>query len=156
VNTDSGVNVVVFEVLIGRRLETLPGEGPTRAADGLRRAWEQLAAGFGVRPVDVRRVYSQWEPTPDDRAFLAAEFPPRVKVSYSFRRPPSRRDWGKGTPEFGRAVDEFERASDELERASSAAGVAEVGARRHRPRRPWWQYWDWPGEGGKPLTGERR
>jgi hypothetical protein len=147
VNTDSSVNVVVFEVLIGRRLEKLLGEGPTKAADGIRLVWGELAAGFGVRPGDVRRVYAQWEPTPADRAFLAATFPPAVKVSYSFRRPAAGRDWGEGTPEFAREVEEFERVY-------SATGVAEVGAQRRRPRRPWWQYWDWPGEANNPFTGE--
>jgi hypothetical protein len=141
VNTDSSVNVVVFEVLIGRRLEKLLGEGPTKAADGIRRVWGDVSAGFGVRPADVRRVYTQWEPTPDDRAFLADEFPPAVRVSFSFRRPPARRNWGEATPEFGRAVEEFERVY-------CAAAVEPVA------RRPWWQYWDWPGEANKPFTGE--
>jgi hypothetical protein len=142
-NTDSSVNVIVFEVLIGRRLEKLLGEGPTKAADGIRRVWGELAAEYGLCPSDVRRVYIQWEPTLDDRAFLAAEFPTAVKVSYSFRRPSARRDWGKGTPEFGRAVEEFERVY-------YATGVE----RRRRPRQPWWQYWDWPGEENNPFTGE--
>jgi hypothetical protein len=152
-NTDRSVNVVVIEVLIGRRLEKLLGEGATQAGDGIRRVWDQLAADYDLRPADVRRVYSQWEPTPADWAFLAAEFPPGVKVSYSFRRPSARRDWGQGTPEFGRAVDDFWRAWEERERVNSATGVAEAGTRPPRPRRPWWQYWDWPGEGGNPLTG---
>jgi hypothetical protein len=150
-NTDSGVNVVVFEVLIGRRLQRPFGECSTRAVDGLRKVWGELAAGFNLRPAGVRRVYSQWEPTPDDRAFLATEFPTKVKGSYSFRRPPARRDWGKGTPEFGRAVDEFWRVWEERERGSSADGVAEP---MPRLRRPWWQYWDWPGEGNNPFTGK--
>ncbi len=151
-NTDPSVNVVVIEVLIGRRLEKLLGEGPTRAADGIRRVWTQLAADYGVRPADVRRVYSQWEPTPQDRAFLAAAFPPGVTVSYSFRRPPARRDWGRGTPEAIRAVDDFWRAWAERERGNPATGVAGAGTRPRR-RQPWWQYWDWPGEGSNPLTG---
>jgi hypothetical protein len=94
-----------------------------------------LAAAFGVRPTDVRRVYSQWEPTSDDRAFLAAELPAVVKVSYSFHRPPARRDWGKPTPELGRVVGEFERLR-------FAGGDEQVGKRQGRSRRPWWQYWD--------------
>jgi hypothetical protein len=152
-NTDSGVNVVVFQLKIGRRLDTVFGECSTRAADGIREIWAELAATSGFRPADVRRVYAQWEPTPDDPAFLAAEFPAAVRVTYSFRRPPSRRHWGKGTPEFGRAVDDFWRAWEERERVLSATGVAATGTRPRRRRRPWWQYWDWPGEGSNPLTG---
>jgi hypothetical protein len=138
------VNVVVFEVLIGRRLEKLQGEGSTKAVDGIRQVWSELVAGFGVRPADVRRVYAQWEPTPDDRAFLAAEFPPAVKVSFSFRRPLARREWGDGTPEFVSAVEEFERAYH-------ATDIEQVERDR---RRPWWQYWDWPGEAVNPFKGE--
>jgi hypothetical protein len=151
-NTDSGVNVVVFEVKIGRRLEQVLAECSTRAADGFRKVWGELAAGFDLRPANVRRVYSQWEPTPDDRAFFASEFPLAVRVSHSFRRPSARRDWGRGTPEFARAVDEFERAWEERERVNSAAGVGEAVPRR-RLRRPWWQYWEWPGEGSNPVSG---
>jgi len=155
-NTDSGVNVVVFEVKTGRRLEKVLGECSTRAKDGFREVWGELVAAFGLRAAGVRRVYAQWEPTPADRAFLAAEFPRGVKVSYSFRRPASRRDWGGATPEFGRAVDDFWRAWEARERVNSATAVAEAGTRLRRRRRPWWQYWDWPGEGSNPLTGGPR
>ncbi|OWK45763.1 hypothetical protein [Fimbriiglobus ruber] len=147
-NTDSGVNVIVFEVLISRRLQPMLGECSTRVTDGLRKVWGELAAGFDLRPANVRRVYSQWEPTPEDRAFLASEFPPAVRVSYSFRRPPCRREWGRPTEEFVRAVDAFERALEEHERAAN--GGAKVGAQG----RPWWQYWHWPGEGNNPFIGK--
>jgi hypothetical protein len=132
-NTDSSENVVVFEVLIGRRLQKLLGEGSTTAVDCIRRVWDELTSAFGLRPEGVRRVYSQWEPTPEDRAFIAAEFPPSVKVTYSFRRPPVH-DWGQATPEFVRVVEEFERQR-------FSRGVERV-RQRGKSRRPWWQYWD--------------
>ncbi len=140
-NTDSADNVVVFEVLLSDRLEQLLGEGPTRATDGIRRVWDHLADAYGLRSVDVWWVYSQWEPTPEERAFFAAEFPPTVEVSFSFRRPPARRDWGNGTLEFTRAVDEFEQAYYATRNTEAGAGL-----------RPWWQYWEWPGEGKNPFT----
>ena len=137
-NTDSSVNVVVFEVLIDRRLEPLLCEGPTAAADGIQRAWNRLVAVCPrVDASNVRRVYAQWEPTPDDWGFLAAQFPKKLKVSYSFRRPVGRRDWGDSTEEFARGIDEFERQYN-------AIRVERVGSRRQR--RPWWRYWEWPGE----------
>jgi hypothetical protein len=129
------MNVVVFEVLIDRRLEKLLGEGPTKAADCIRAIWEELAATFGVRPADVRRAYSQWEPTPEDRAFFASEFPPPVELTYSFRRPPTRGDWGEATAEFERSVQEFEKLR-------FATGAKRACRRRGASRRPWWQYWD--------------
>lgn len=153
-NTDSSTNVVVFEVLIGGRLQQLLGECSTRAADGVREVWGVLATSFNLRPADVRRVYSQWEPTTEDRAFLATVLQAAVKVSYSFRRPLARRDWGKPTPKFARVVDKFERSCGDYELASSSAGVAEGGSRPQRSRRSWWQYWDWPGEATNPFTGE--
>jgi hypothetical protein len=151
-NTDRSVNVVVIEVLLGRRLEKILGESPTKAADGIRRVWDQLAREYDIKPADVRRVYAQWEPSPDDRTFLATEFPAGVKVCYSFPRPSARREWGEATREFERAVDDFWRVWEDRERVNSATGVVEARARPHRPRRPWWQYWDWPGEGTNPLT----
>jgi hypothetical protein len=134
-NTDSSINVVIFEVLMGGRREQLLGEAPTRAKDGIRRVWNKLAADFDVQPTAVRRVYSQWEPTPEDRAFIAAEFSFAGKVSSSFRRPPGCREWGQPTPEFAQEVEEFEkwRFAGEVEKAERG---------RSRSRRAWWQYWD--------------
>ena len=42
------------------------------------------------------------------------------------------------------SVDEFEQLYD-------ATRVEQAGQRR---RRPWWQYWDRPGEANNPFTGE--
>jgi hypothetical protein len=134
VNTDSSVNVIVFEVLIGSRLERLLGEGPTRIADGICRVWEDLAQTFGVSPEGVRRVYSQWEATEEDKTYIAATFPPSVELAFSFRRPcPGQ--WGDCTAEFARVVEEFEKL-----RFGTEVKQGEQGNRN--ARRPWWQYWD--------------
>jgi hypothetical protein len=129
-NTDSSTNVVVFELLIGRRLNKLLGEGPTKAADCIRRVWNDLAKEFDIQPQGVRRIYSQWEFTAEDRAFIAAKFSANVKIAYSFRRPPQC-DWGQATPEFIRIVDEHD-----MQRFARG-----VQRRRRKSRRPWWQYW---------------
>jgi hypothetical protein len=149
-NTDSSVNVVLFEVLIGRRLEKLFGEGATRAADCIRTVWEEVATDFGARSADVRRVYSQWEPTPGDRTFLAAEFPPTVLLSFSFRRPATRREWGKWTPEFDCVVGGFEQRR-------FSTGLEKAGQRRGRSQPPWWQYWEVKnGHDGQPKRCRNR
>lgn len=76
-NTDHGVNAVVFEVKVGRRLEKLLGERSARAADGLGKVLGDPAVGVDGHPAAVRRVYCRWEPTPCDRTFLTAMFSPR-------------------------------------------------------------------------------
>ena len=149
-NTDCGVNVVVFEILIGHRPQLLLGECSTRDSDGLRKVWGELVTSFNLCPADVCQVYSQWKPTPDDQAFLATAFPVAVTVSFSFHRPSARRDWGKPTPEFAQAADEFERSYGDRERATSTL-FTEFGP---RTQQPWWRYWDKPDEGTNPFASE--
>src|SRR5207302_199352 len=83
-NADPAVNVVVFEVAVGGRLEKLVGDGPTRVDDCVRAVWHALAAEHGVKPGDVRHLYSEWEPSAADKTFIDATFPSNLEVTYSF------------------------------------------------------------------------
>jgi hypothetical protein len=56
-NTDAAVNVVVFEVDMGGRLESRLGQGPTRAGDCVRQIWADLCAKEALRPQSVHRIY---------------------------------------------------------------------------------------------------
>jgi hypothetical protein len=72
---DAAANVVVFEVEVEGRLETRTGQGPTRAGACIRQVWTDLSAKEPLRRERVRRIYSEWEPSAEDRAFLEATFP---------------------------------------------------------------------------------
>ena len=92
-NTDAAVNVVVFEVDMGGRLESRLGQGPTRAGDCVRQIWADLCAKEALRPESVHRIYSEWEPSAEDIAWLDANFPKDCKVQYSFSRPATAAGW---------------------------------------------------------------
>src|SRR4051812_2231846 len=85
---DPSVNVVVFQVRTDTGIRELVGQAPTRAADSVRQAWARVAEQNAVKAADVRQVYSEWEPSAEDKAFLDATFAADVEVSFSFRRPP--------------------------------------------------------------------
>jgi hypothetical protein len=86
-NADPSVNVVVFEVALHGRLERLVGDGATRSNNCIQMVWNKLAAEHGARADAVRRVYSEWEPSAEDKQFMDATFPAEVDVTYSFPRP---------------------------------------------------------------------
>jgi hypothetical protein len=121
-NVDPSTNVVVIEVAINGRLEKLVGSGPTRAENCVQSVWHALAAEHGAAPNAVRRVYSEWDPSADDKAFIDATFPDNVEVTYSFPRPTAS-DW------------------DQAMRAAEAT-IAKAGQKRTEPpRKAWWQFW---------------
>lgn len=110
-HSDPSVNVVVFQVLTDTGTRELVGQGPTRAADGVRQAWARVREQHDARAEDVRQVYSEWEPSPEDKAFLDATFPPNVEVSFSFRRPPDD-DWEQAMKDAEAQVREAAEAEE--------------------------------------------
>lgn len=84
---NASVNVVVFEVEHQGKLDKFVGQGPTRADDCVRQVWLELSAREGLRAEGVKRIYSEWEPSEQDKAFLDATFPAEVEVMFSFARP---------------------------------------------------------------------
>jgi hypothetical protein len=84
---NASVNVVVFEVEHQGKLDKFVGQGPTRADDCVRQVWLELSAKNGLRAEGVKRVYSEWEPSEQDKAFLDATFAAEVEVLFSFARP---------------------------------------------------------------------
>jgi len=116
-DADVSVALVVFEVKLGAGLRTLIGQGPTRSAHAIELAWEACSAEHRIQPSDVRQVYSEWQPSPDDTAFLEATLP-GVPVTYSFTRPE-----GDGNQDWEPAL-----------RAATVTVARSVG-------RKWWQFW---------------
>jgi hypothetical protein len=123
-SANPSVNVVVFEVQVGDRLEKLVAEGPTRSADCVQRAWSIVGEMNGVLAKDVRRVYSEWQPSPEDLAFLGANFP-QAAVTYSFKRPRADK-WDQAMAQAGRTI---QRATEKEAPSNS------------RPAKKWWQFW---------------
>jgi hypothetical protein len=92
-NVNPSVNVVVFEVQVEGHVERFTGQASTRAADCIRQVWAALNAKRPLSPSGVGRIYSEWEPSPEDKAFLDATFPDQCQVTFSFPRPASDAGW---------------------------------------------------------------
>src|SRR5215813_3444515 len=97
-NIDPSVNLVVFAVKKPGLPDKLLGEGPTRAKDCVQRIWKDLVAENDVTPADVTAMYSEWQPSAEDFAFLKANFPGNLDVTYSFKRP-AEADWDEALRE---------------------------------------------------------
>jgi len=121
-NADPSVNVVVFEVAINGRLEKLVGNGPTRSPNCVQLVWHALAAEHGAPSSAVRRLYSEWDPANEDKAFISATFPEELELTYSFARP---------------ADGDWDQAMREVAATIEAAGKKKNAA----PTKSWWQFW---------------
>jgi hypothetical protein len=86
-NIDPSINLVVFEVRRGLKVDKLVGEGRTRDPNCISAVWSELQHKHGVKAGKVRRVYAEWQPSSEDAAFLKRHFPPDLNVTYSFERP---------------------------------------------------------------------
>ena len=85
-NADPTVNTIIFEVKRLLKTEKFIEQSPTQAHDGIRAAWRAVQRKTSARPAQVSRIYSEWEPSPAESAFLSATFP-GAGVYFSFSRP---------------------------------------------------------------------
>jgi hypothetical protein len=116
-NADLTINITVFEVKRFLKKETFLEQSPTQASDGVKAAWRAVQSKTNARPAQVRRIYSEWQPSQEDAAFISSTFP-GAAVSYSFSRP---------------ADDAWEEAFRDASRAMQAAsGKSPVSAAPER------------------------
>jgi hypothetical protein len=122
--SDASVNVVVFQLEEGGRTRELIGHGPAQSPHCVRTVWLTLLEENGeARAANVRQIYSEWEPAPEDRAFLETTFP-NAAFSYSFSRPAAG-DWD-------------EAIQDAEQQIRAALDDAESGS---KPAKRWWEFW---------------
>ncbi|GAA2597350.1 hypothetical protein GCM10010399_29990 [Dactylosporangium fulvum] len=104
---DPSNNLVAFRL----RQDEHPavGRGRTRDDDAVRQAWREVQRSHGATGVDVVELYSEWEPSAADLAFIEDEFP-SARLTYSFSRPETG-DWDAALAEAHRAMAsaEFDR-----------------------------------------------
>jgi hypothetical protein len=91
-NIDPSINHVVFEFEHRGGRETGIASVPTRSNAFVRIAWQQVSKESSIRESDVRRIYSEWEPSKDDLNFIHRTFP-NPEVTHSFSRPLSDEHW---------------------------------------------------------------
>lgn len=102
-DVDPSRNTVVFEFEQGPSTDTAAAQAPTRAEDGVEQAWQTAAAERRIQASQVRRVYSEWEPTSRDAAFIKQHFP-TAEVTFSFARPDTEEGWEQAIAEAQEAM----------------------------------------------------
>ncbi|HEY3504222.1 MAG TPA: hypothetical protein VGN37_15735 [Actinocatenispora sp.] len=85
-------------------------EVPARADDGLRQAWLIAVREHGAVSHDVREVFTEWEPSAADGAFIELTFP-GAAVSYAFHRPTDG-DWDAAYAAARRTIEARSRAAE--------------------------------------------
>ncbi len=85
-DTNPEVNLVVLEVLEDGRPTRYLGHAPTRQANCVELVIEELISTAALRPADVTDIYSEWQLSDADAAYLA-RYMPNARVTWSFSRP---------------------------------------------------------------------
>jgi hypothetical protein len=90
-----------------------------------------------LRPEGVQRIYSEWEPSPEDKAFLDAAFPKHCQVTFSFRRPVTAAGWDEAMRHVEEQIqqatakriveEEFSKTNQELDDLLLVLRIAEPG-----------------------------
>lgn len=126
-NTDPAENLVVFDL---GGPDPYVVKTPTRAEDGIQRAWFALPVDHRSDAGRVTRIYSEWQPSAADEEFIRRTFP-AADVAYSFVRP-GPDGWDAAFAEARRvmaqaAADaEAQRAADAMEHVSSTGEMLPV------------------------------
>ena len=131
-NVDPSMSVVVLEVLSGGELRKFSRPGAARDTDTVRRIWSELAVEIGAAPEQVRRIYAEWEPAPEDQAFVSATFP-SVPLTFSFSRPPDG-DWESAFRDAEATI----RATADQRQAGPRGPSAQA---KQGGNARWWQFW---------------
>jgi len=85
-DTDPEMNVVVFLYRKWAMKRNATSFGPTRASDSIQTAWRRVVAENRITADQIREIYSEWSPSPEDAHFISTTFP-GAQVSCSFERP---------------------------------------------------------------------
>jgi hypothetical protein len=101
-NSDPEVNCVVFEIERAGAVTRPMGTAPTRSDQAVRTVWATIRREHSVDARTVRRIFSEWEPSAADAAFVAATFP-KATLLYSFSRPKDGQ-WAAALEEVRRAM----------------------------------------------------
>lgn len=83
-STDPSTNMIAIEVR--GHSEPFVVSGPTRDEDCVQRAWYAVPVDHRSEGRNVTRIYSEWQPSAADAAFIERAFP-EAAVTYSFERP---------------------------------------------------------------------
>ncbi|MFB9185764.1 hypothetical protein ACFFX1_47225 [Dactylosporangium sucinum] len=104
---DPSSNLVAFR-LAGVERPAI-GQGRTRDDDAVRQAWREVQRAHRATGAQVVELYSEWEPSAADLAFIEHEFP-EARLTYSFDRPRDG-DWDAAFADAHQAMAkaEFER-----------------------------------------------
>ena len=90
VNPESCIVVFKYKKLF--RTDTTVHSIPTRDHNCIQQAWSAAVQETGIKPSQVKRIFSEWSASPADESFLREHFP-QLEFSYTFDRPESEDGW---------------------------------------------------------------
>ena len=121
-NSDPSTNLVVFEIK-GIR-EPFIVQRPTEDVHCVEQAWWAAPVDHRKAARKVTRIYSEWQPSKDDIAFIEQTFP-KAQLTFSFRRPVTPDGW---TAAYVAAREKMKAAADERAAKQAAQNMKHVSA----------------------------
>jgi len=106
-NNDPRINFVVFDIGTAANTTTKVHAVETRSENGIETAWRAVA-GEGMEASKVVRLFSEWQPTPSDQAFITTHFP-GVALTHSFPRPEQEEGWEAAFAEAAAAMEKAQQ-----------------------------------------------
>jgi len=125
-NVDPSTNLVVFEIKGHGEPHVMSGR--TRDEDCIRSAWLATPVTHCTAARKVSRIYSEWQPSVADAAFIQRTFP-NAAVTYSFERP-GPDGWDAAFAAAARTMaqadseQEAERAAQNIQHVADLTGTA--------------------------------
>lgn len=113
-------NVVVFRVIDAAGDESTHGDHAVEGFRGgsIKQVWKAIRRRDKLNARHVKEIYSEWEPSASDRAFLSRTFPD-ARVTFTFERPDHEADWPAAVERAAKVIREAQlkqraEAADEL------------------------------------------
>jgi len=107
-NNDPAINHIVFEVNTPEGTETKVQPVDTRNENGIEIAWRELEKQ-GTAAAEVLRIYSEWEASASDLAFVKGTFKAGIDTSYSFPRPDDEDEWDAALAKAAESIEAARR-----------------------------------------------
>ncbi|WP_027941226.1 hypothetical protein [Amycolatopsis taiwanensis] len=109
-STDPIPNIVLF-VAGAAEEEPLEATVGARDADGIRKAWQQVASEHAITAGQVTQIHSMWEPSVPDKEYAERTFP-GVELTAAFPRP-AEDGWDEAFVRAQQVMDEANEARGE-------------------------------------------
>ncbi|HQR08233.1 MAG TPA: hypothetical protein PLN21_15505 [Gemmatales bacterium] len=126
IDSDTTQNVVIFIIKMDGKLVERLARGTTRSNNCIRQVWDALCLMEQLRAKCVYQIYSEWEPSAKDKAFIDATFQRNCVVEFTYKRPTSSEGWDKALLKAKKKMIQkhFEETGEVVDDSPPIEGVA--------------------------------